>query len=242
MDGQDRLGNNSTKELKNKSVAVVAVVISFSNYALLTWYQLTVVLSMRIDIENLLQYEAIPDHMPPYYAIDMKDARIAMSNSEGELVTKIENDRVLVSRAKIADWKLRAIICQGIVELAPPPKPWLVSIKDIDSELRDLLAIIDLPYEAILISPNTDAEFEISKRPRITNVFVNPIVPDGMIYGLPSPEFLGVTTHWQNGDNGMLIANAKGIMPIIISPVVQIVKGRKETIRDWMMLSEIIES
>lgn len=197
---------------------------------------------MRVDVENLLQHEVLRNDMSAIYQIDMKDARVAVSNSRGRLVTKIKNERIEVPRAKMSDWQLRVIVCCGIIELAPPPDPELVPVEEIDLKLQILLRGLDLPYGAILVSPDTNTEFEISKRPRMTNVFVSPIVPDGIIYGLANSEFLGVTTHWQDGDNGMLITNAKGITSIIVTPVIQVKRGRKENIENWMMLSEIMES
>jgi hypothetical protein len=197
---------------------------------------------MRIDVENLLQHEPLANGVAAIYQIDAKNVCVAISNSKGELVSRIENDRIEIPRAKISNWQLRIMICCGIIKLAPPPKPELIPIEEIDFILEDNLMGLDLPYGAILVSPDTNTEFEISKRPRMTNVFVSPIVPDGIIYGLANPEFLGVTTHWQDGDNGMLITNAKGITSIIVTPAIQVKRGRKENIENWMMLSEIMES
>lgn len=197
---------------------------------------------MRIDVENLLRHETVPDPMLAIYETDAWGL-IAVSNHSGELeIREIERDAVTVPRARIGDWKLRIMICRGIIGLALPPVPESVPVREIDLELQALLMKWDLPYGAILISPDTDIEFEISKRPRMTNVFINPIVPDGIIYGLSDPEFLGIIPHRINGDIGMLITNAKGIASIVVSPMVQAKVGRKEMIENWMVLSDVIES
>jgi hypothetical protein len=180
--------------------------------------------------------------MAAMYGIDAKDAHVAVSDSKGRLNIRVESDRINIPRAKISNWQLRILICRGIIELAEPPNPELISVEEIDLRLQTLLGGLDLPYESMLISPDTDTEFEISKRPRMTNVFTNPIVPDGIVYGLSSSEFLGVIPHWQDGDNGMLITNARGITSVVITPAIQAKIGRKENIENWMMLSEIIES
>jgi hypothetical protein len=199
-------------------------------------------LSMRIDVENLLQHETVPDPMLAIYETDVK-ALVAVSDSSGELeIRKAEGGSITVPRARINNWKLRVMICYGIIELALPPDLESVPIRDIDLKLQTLLGELDIPYGAMLISPDTDIEFEISKRPRMTNLFVNPIVPDGIIYGLADPEFLGVVPHRINGDAGMLITNAKGIASIVVSPMVQAKVGRKEMIENWMVLSDVMES
>lgn len=197
---------------------------------------------MRIDVENLLQHETVSDPMLAIYETDPQ-ALIAISDSSGNLeIRKVGKDTATVPRARIDDWQLRILICHGIIELATTPDPELVSIEEIDLKLQAILGGWDLPYEAILVSPDTNIEFGISKKPRMTSVFINPIVPDGIIYGLPSPEFLGVIPHRINGDAGMLITNAKGIVSIVVTPAVQIKTGRKENVKNWMVLSEIMES
>ena len=197
---------------------------------------------MRIDIENLLRHETVPDPMLAIYETDPR-AIVAISNSSGKLeIRGVEKDTITVPRARIGDWQLRIMICHGIIGLAPPPNPELIPTEDIDLELQTLLGKWDLPYEAILISPNTDAEFGISKRSRMTDTFVNPIIPDGIIYGLSYPEHLGIIPHRVNGDIGMLITNARGIVSIVVTPIVQAKNGRKENAENWMMLSDIMES
>lgn len=197
---------------------------------------------MRTDTENLLMREVFYDSASAIHAIDMKKAHIAISDSKGRLTVRFEDNRVYVPKAKIGDRQLRMMVCHGISELASPPKPELIAIKDVDQKLDELLGQWDLPYKAMLVSPNICTKFEISKRPRSVDLFVNPVVPDGMIYGLATHEFLGVVAHWQDGNDGMLISNERAIASVVVPPVVQIIKGRKEKIKDWMMLSEIIES